>query len=157
MIDTLTVTRDCAERLSEMIGAAGLTGWEVVTDIAAPRVADTRVVELRLVSCTPVVNGLSTYRLDCQVVVRGRVDNEALAAVTSSDLSALFGAAVYAVQLLPGNLVEISGRQVAQYLDARLDQLASGVLPASMQVAPVGSLVLWVHFSDEDLSDDSAE
>lgn len=157
MIDALTVMRDCGERLSEMIGAAGVTGWAVVTDVSAPRVADARVVELRLVGCTPVVNGLSTYRLDCQLVFRGRADNDAQAALTAADLTGLFSAAVGAVQLLPGTTVLSGERPVAQYLDARLDQLASGVLAESMQVAPVGALVLWVHFADDDIFDNSAE
>lgn len=149
MIDSMTVVRDAAQRLGTALAAAGVTGWAVVTDGAPPRVADARVVEMRLVSCSPVVNGLSTYRLDCQLVLRGRADNEAQAAVTAADVSALFAVAQRCMQGLPGGQVTVGGEPIAQYLDSRLDQLASGVLAESMQVAPVGALALWVHFADD--------
>lgn len=149
MMDSLSVVRDVAARLSAALASAGVTGWAVVTDVSAPRVADARVLELRLVAAAPVTPGLSTYRLDCQLVIRGRADNESQAAVTAADVLRLFSAAQVCVQGLPGVCVEVGSEVVAQFLDSRLDQLASGVLADSLQVAPVGALVLWVHFADD--------
>lgn len=149
MIDSMTVMRDYAGRLAELLAAGGVTGWQVVTDGEAPRVSDARVLELRLVRVSPVVNGLSTYKLDCQLVIRGSADNAAQAEATAADVALIFSVAQTCAQWLPGTDVADKSGVAARYLDTRLDQLASGVISDSLQVAPVGALTLWVYFADE--------
>lgn len=148
MIDSLTITRHVADLLTAALAAAGINHWQVCTDVTGPRIADARVLELRLTTAAPVVQGLSTYRLDCQLVLRGGADNSAQAAATAHDVAAIFRAALPVIQQLPGTLVTVDGVALAQFLDSRLDQLQSGILAESMAIAPVAALILWVHCAD---------